>query len=239
MFIRSSPYGSRPTNRAWATGWPASSQAVLLPRQPRTRDISRASMVHQLTWGCLSSYAVSSYDWPSCHYAVTMWWLVFRRSFLMGVKILQCLVQFIRMWHREPGWSLLVLKLCLVPCTVCDWISPSISASISRCFPYSFTEQAFWQPLWARWGRITFLLSNQICVYSFTLRWTQKSDVTRENHPVDVFLCDYWLPGEEIPHSLCWLFDSYHLLLALLGSCMWSIKPFISDDLFSELKRLF
>jgi len=42
IFMRSFPRGGRPTSRARATWRPASSQTVLLPRQPRTRDVGRA-----------------------------------------------------------------------------------------------------------------------------------------------------------------------------------------------------
>jgi len=42
MFMRSFPRGGRPISLARATGQSASSQAVLLPRRPRTRGVGRA-----------------------------------------------------------------------------------------------------------------------------------------------------------------------------------------------------
>ena len=45
-------------------GWPSSSQAVLLPRQPRTRDVIWA-MALQSTWGLLTAYVSSQGSWLS------------------------------------------------------------------------------------------------------------------------------------------------------------------------------
>ena len=73
VVLRRSPHGGKPTNQAWATRRPASSQAVLVSRQSRTRDVSQARP-HQ--WTKVSSQhlhkLVSGRDFSQ---AATMLWL--------------------------------------------------------------------------------------------------------------------------------------------------------------------
>jgi len=92
------------------------SQPAVLPRWPRmSHRTGHGSSVNSWAIPALM-WAVSSYDYRSCHYAVAVWWLVFRRY--LQDSLVQCLVQFIRIRHHGPGWSL--LSMIVMTCCNCN-----------------------------------------------------------------------------------------------------------------------
>jgi len=81
------------------------------------------------------------YDYRICHYAVAVWWLVFRSSpYGRQDSLLQCSVQFIRMWHRGPGRSLLSMIVMTCYFEVLWWVCLSVCSHISKTTRPNFSK---------------------------------------------------------------------------------------------------
>jgi len=125
-------------------GRPASSQAILLTRWPRTCNFAW-TIALQSTRGPSKCY-------QSCHKAVAMWRLVFRRSlpYRREDSLLQHLVQFKRMWHRGQ------VKVCyLLTRWLPDWLyTQPFYSHLEFCPGLSgWTGTRKVKPIWIYWSK--------------------------------------------------------------------------------------
>jgi len=98
------------TTYLYEPGRPASSQAVSLPRRPRTRSVSGPRRASPLGVVSTLTQAVSGYEYRSCHYVVSLW---LRVSYGHEDSLVQCLAQFIRMWHWDRGKACYLWLPCI------------------------------------------------------------------------------------------------------------------------------